>query len=83
MPAWDADRRTVPHDASAGKTGEPSANIGIQPSWSQRYDQSAVLWVQNAMAVRNKSSNLYDASLGTFAMPTKNGNTDWRIEELA
>jgi hypothetical protein len=47
------------YDASAGKTGEPTANIGIQPTWSQRYDQSAVLWVQNAMAARNKSLNPY------------------------
>jgi len=38
---------------------------------SQRYDQSAVIGVQNTMAARNKSSNHYDARSGRITIGNK------------
>jgi hypothetical protein len=46
-------------DASVGKTGEPS-EIKNPTNRSQRCDPSAVVRVQNTMAVRDKPLNRYD-----------------------
>jgi hypothetical protein len=43
----------------------------IQPTRSQRYDRSAVVWVQNTMAVREESSNRYDGTPGQNAIRKK------------
>ena len=68
---WVAGRRTVSYDVSAAMTGDSSGNMNRQPTPSQRYDQSVVIWVQTTIPVRVKSSNLCDGSLGTFATPKK------------
>jgi hypothetical protein len=57
MPAWE-------------KPGE-LLKSKIRPTQSQRYDPSAVVWVQNTMAVREKSSNHYDGTPGQSTIRKK------------
>ena len=71
---WEAGRRTVCYDVSAGKTGDSFGNMKIQPTPSQRYDQSVAMWVQNAIPVRIKSSNRYDASLELLRRQQRGNN---------
>src|SRR6266540_2654652 len=57
MPAWEKP--------------ESLLKSKIQPTRSQRYNPSAVIWVQNTMAVREKSLNHYDGTPGQSTIRKK------------
>src|ERR1039458_7502708 len=46
-----------------------------QPTASQRCDRSAVIWLQNTMAVRDKRSNRYDRGPGRTTMGIRSVTT--------
>ena len=69
-PVWEAGA-TRPCRMPAWEKSESLLKSKIQPTRSQRYNPSAVIWVQNTMAVREKPSKCYDGTPGQSTIRIK------------